>query len=87
VAVRTLDAFAHLQDAASARAVGPLRGSANDVAKEAYELTEINKSVSGRVSFGGQSWDVRMTRSVWQGVINGLSHSARDSFAAVGLGS
>jgi len=62
------------------------RVSANDGSKEAYEFTEINRSVSTGLSFGGGQWDRPNDRLGMAGVVNGISRSARDYFAAGGLG-
>jgi high affinity Mn2+ porin len=62
------------------------RVSVNDGSKEAYEFTEINKSVSTGLSFGGGQWRRPNDRLGLAGVVNGLSRSARDYFAAGGLG-
>lgn len=63
-----------------------LRASLNDGGKEAYEFTEINKSISGGLSLNGTSWGRDDDTLGFAGVVNGLSHEARDYFAAGGLG-
>jgi high affinity Mn2+ porin len=63
-----------------------LRASANDGTKEAYEFTEINRSLSGGVSLRGESWGRPDDTLGVAAVVNGLSHAARDYFAAGGLG-
>ena len=63
-----------------------LRLSWDDGSKEAYEFTEINRSVSAGLSLKGTSWGRGMDTVGLAGVVNGLSHSARSYFAAGGLG-
>lgn len=63
-----------------------LRASMNDGSKEAYEFTEINKSVSAGLSLKGTSWNRGGDTVGIAGVMNGLSRDARDYFAAGGLG-
>ncbi len=62
------------------------RASLNDGSKEAYEFTEINRSVSTGLSFNGKRW--RRAYDVFgiAAVVNQLSHPARTFFAAGGLG-
>ncbi len=62
------------------------RISANDGSKEAYEFTEINRSVSAGLSLKGADWDRPKDTAGIAAVVNGLSHDARDYFAAGGLG-
>jgi high affinity Mn2+ porin len=63
-----------------------LRASANDGSKEAYEFTEINRSLSAGFSLKGDRWG-RHGDTVGMAVaINGLSGAARDYFAAGGMG-
>lgn len=62
------------------------RVSFNDGSKEAYEFTEINRSVSLGLSLKGASWSRPDDVVGWAGVVNGLSHSARRYFADGGLG-
>jgi len=62
------------------------RLSANDGSKEAYEFTEINKSLATGVSLKGASWQRPDDTLGAAFVLNGLSNSARDYFAAGGLG-
>jgi high affinity Mn2+ porin len=63
-----------------------LRASANDGTKEAYEFTEINKSVSAGVSLDGTAWGRPDDTIGLAVVVNGLSQPAREYFAAGGLG-
>ena len=62
------------------------RVSINDGTKEAYEFTEINKSVSGGLSLKGTSWGRADDTLAIAGVVNGLSSDARAYFAAGGIG-
>jgi len=62
------------------------RVSVNDGTKEAYEFTEINKSVSGGLSLKGTSWGRADDTLAIAGVVNGLSSDARAYFAAGGIG-
>jgi high affinity Mn2+ porin len=62
------------------------RASLDDGSKEAYEFTEINKSVSAGAAFNGERWG-RATDTVgFAGVVNGISKSAQAYFAAGGIG-
>jgi high affinity Mn2+ porin len=63
-----------------------LRASANDGTKEAYEFTEINRSVAGGLSLGGGGWGRPGDTLGLAGVVNDLSRPARAYFAAGGLG-
>ena len=63
-----------------------LRASVNDGSKEAYEFTEINRSLSGGFSLKGARWGRPDDTFGVAGVINGLSGEARDYFAAGGIG-
>jgi high affinity Mn2+ porin len=62
------------------------RASANDGSKEAYEFTEINRSVSGGISIKGGRWGRSEDVASFAVVNNMLSNSARRYFAAGGLG-
>lgn len=62
------------------------RFSANDGSKEAYEFTEINRSVSGGLSIKGTHWGRANDQLGVAAVINDLSASARRYLAAGGLG-
>jgi len=62
------------------------RASLNDGSKEAFEFTEINRSVSAGLSLKGDRWgrhDDTLGAAV---VVNGLSGAAREYFAAGGMG-
>jgi high affinity Mn2+ porin len=60
--------------------------SLNDGSKEAYEFTEINRSVAAGLSWKGTSWGRKDDTVGFAGVVNALSNSAQDYFAAGGLG-
>jgi high affinity Mn2+ porin len=62
------------------------RASWNDGSKEAYEFTEINRSLSAGASVSGNAWDRPNDVLGVAGVANGLSASARRYFGAGGLG-
>ncbi len=62
------------------------RMSVNDGTKEAYEFTEINKSVSGGLSLKGASWRRPEDTFAIAGAVNGLSSDARAYFGAGGIG-
>ena len=62
------------------------RASINDGGKEAYEFTEINKSLSAGLSLQGNRWGRHDDTLGIAGVINGLSGSAQRYFAAGGMG-
>ncbi len=62
------------------------RASANQGSKEAFDFTEINKSVSAGLSLKGNRWG-RNDDTVGLAVVaNGLSSAARSYFAAGGMG-
>jgi high affinity Mn2+ porin len=63
-----------------------LRASANDGGEEAYEFTEINRSVSAGLSLKGGLWARPKDTAGIAVVVNGMSRDARDYFAAGGLG-
>jgi high affinity Mn2+ porin len=63
-----------------------VRASVNDGTKEAYEFTEINKSLSAGLSLNGDRWGRHEDNVGVAGVINGLSGEARQYFAAGGIG-
>ena len=63
-----------------------VRASANDGGKEAYEFTEINRSISGGLSVGGERWHRPDDVFGVAAVVNALSRPARAYFAAGGLG-
>ena len=62
------------------------RVSVNDGSKEAYEFTEINKSLSAGLSLKGDHWGRHDDRVAVAVVVNGLSKSARDYFTTGGTG-
>ena len=63
-----------------------LRASLDDGSKEAYEFTEINRSLAAGLALKGASWG-RGDDTVGAGfVINGMSKSAQNYFADGGLG-
>lgn len=63
-----------------------VRASMNDGGKEAYEFTEINKSISGGLALKGIRWGRPDDTVGIAGVVNGLSAAARDYFSAGGIG-
>jgi len=62
------------------------RLSLNEGAQEAYEFTEINKSLAAGLSLRGDRWDRPDDTVGLAAVINGVSSAARDYLAAGGLG-
>ncbi|MEO8937917.1 MAG: carbohydrate porin [Burkholderiaceae bacterium] len=62
------------------------RAGVNDGGKEAYEFTEINRTLSGGLSLDGKLWKRADDRFGVAAVVNALSTSARRYFAAGGLG-
>lgn len=62
------------------------RASANDGNKEAYEFTEINKSLSTGLSIKGARWGRAEDTFGLAAVVNALSHDAQDYFSAGGMG-
>ena len=62
------------------------RASVNDGSKEAFEFTEINRSVSLGVSLRGTEWGRTDDTVGIAGVTNALSDSARRYFGAGGMG-
>ncbi len=62
------------------------RLSLNDGSKEAYEFTEINRSIAVGLSLKGASWGRKDDVIGFAGVNNVLSDSARAYFADGGLG-
>jgi high affinity Mn2+ porin len=62
------------------------RASLNDGSKEAYEFTEINKSLSVGVSLNGTRWGRQNDAVGLAGEIAGISASAQAYFAAGGIG-
>ena len=63
-----------------------VRLSANDGRYEAYEFTEINKSVAVGLSLQGAGWQRAKDTIGVAGVVNGQSSAAKRYFAAGGLG-
>lgn len=63
-----------------------LRASLNDGHKEAYEFTEINRSVAAGLSIKGERWSRPGDTVGIAGVVNDISKDARNYFAAGGLG-
>jgi len=62
------------------------RASANDGSKEAYEFTEINRSIAGGLSIKGACWGRANDTFALAVAINHLSDAAKRYFAAGGLG-
>lgn len=62
------------------------RVSANDGSKEAYEFTEINRSISAGLSLKGSPWRRDDDVLGAAAVVNQLSRSARSYFQAGGMG-
>lgn len=62
------------------------RASVNDGAKEAYEFTEINRSLSLGAVFGGARWGRPQDSVGLAMVANGLSGAARGYFSQGGIG-
>jgi high affinity Mn2+ porin len=62
------------------------RASANDGGKEAYEFTEINRSLSAGLQLKGTAWGRANDKAGVAAVINALSHPAREYFGAGGTG-
>jgi high affinity Mn2+ porin len=63
-----------------------VRASINDGRKEAYEFTEINRSISGGLGLKGDRWSRPDDTIGLAGVVNGLSNPAVAYFRAGGLG-
>jgi high affinity Mn2+ porin len=63
-----------------------LRASFNDGSKEAYEFTEINRSLAAGLSLKGNGWSRAGDTVGAAFLVDGLSRPARDYFAAGGLG-
>jgi high affinity Mn2+ porin len=62
------------------------RFGANDGSKEAYEFTEINRSLAAGLVVDGERWGRPGDRAGVAGVVNQLSGEARAYFAAGGTG-
>ena len=63
-----------------------LRASLDDGHKEAFEFTEINRSLSAGLSLKGERWDRPDDTVGLGGVVSGISTDARRYLAAGGLG-
>jgi high affinity Mn2+ porin len=63
-----------------------LRASLDDGHKEAYEFTEINRSVSAGLSMKGTHWGRADDTVGLAGIVSGISSDARNYLAAGGLG-
>lgn len=63
-----------------------VRLSINDGNKEAYDFTEINRSLSSGLSLQGELWGRQNDQAGLAIAINGLSTEAQKYFAAGGLG-
>jgi high affinity Mn2+ porin len=63
-----------------------LRASANDGSKEAYEFTEINKSLAVGLALKGAAWNRKDDGIGVAGAVSGISSAARRYFAAGGQG-
>ena len=63
-----------------------VRTGFNDGSQEAYEFTEINETVSAGLALKGASWARPDDTVGIAGVVNGISHDARDYLADGGLG-
>jgi high affinity Mn2+ porin len=63
-----------------------LRASLNDGSKEAYEFTEINRSLAAGLALKGASWGRKDDTVGAAFVVNGMSKSAQNYFADGGLG-
>ena len=65
---------------------GFARASMNEGDKEAYDFTEINRSLAAGVSLCGNRWGRQDDTFGFAAVANGLSSNARNYFAAGGMG-
>ncbi len=63
-----------------------LRASANDGSQEAYEFTEINRSLAGGFSLTGARWGRPDDTVGLAGITNAISPAARAYLAAGGIG-
>jgi high affinity Mn2+ porin len=63
-----------------------VRASYNDGAMEAFDFTEINRSLSAGISLKGDRWGRHQDTFGLAAVANGLSGAARAYFAAGGMG-
>jgi high affinity Mn2+ porin len=62
------------------------RASANDGSKEAFDFTEINRSVATGLSLAGVRWNRPQDTVGLAGSVNAISTAARRYFAAGGVG-
>jgi high affinity Mn2+ porin len=62
------------------------RASMNNGSKEAFDFTEINRSLAAGLSLRGNHWGRQDDTSGLAAVANGLSGAARSYFAAGGMG-
>jgi high affinity Mn2+ porin len=62
------------------------RLSANEGAMEAFDFTEINKSLAAGLSLGGGRWSLPQDNIGAAAVVNGISSAAQRYFADGGLG-
>jgi high affinity Mn2+ porin len=65
---------------------GFARVSRNEGAKEAYDFTDINRSVSAGISVQGNRWRRDRDTLGFAAAVNGLSSAAQQYFAAGGMG-
>ena len=63
-----------------------VKASMNDGSKEAYEFSDINRSISAGLSLHGNTWGRENDTLGIAGVINGISSAARNYLADGGLG-
>jgi high affinity Mn2+ porin len=63
-----------------------VRASVNNGSKEAFEFTEINRSISAGLSLKGDRWGRHDDTVGLAAVVNSLSGDARAYFAAGGMG-
>ncbi len=63
-----------------------VRASLNDGSKEAYEFTEINRSLAAGLSVKGELWHRPDDTLGFAAVVNGISDAAQRYFAAGGMG-
>lgn len=62
------------------------RASMNDGSKEAYEFTDMNRSLSAGLSLKGVDWSRSDDLVGLAGEVGAISHAAQDYFAAGGIG-
>jgi high affinity Mn2+ porin len=62
------------------------RASINDGSKEAYEFTEINRSLAAGIVIKGRQWGRPFDTAGIAAVVNGLSGQARAYFSRGGIG-